>query len=1654
MLGSGIAGYLIGSPADTVDRAPPTRTAQTNPPTSPSTTPTPQRPAATPAAQPTRPSTPGAQAPRPVPVEAFRYSRLSLDNSSAEAEACLYFNRPLAAEKVKYADYLRITPEVKSAIRVVDDKLCIGGLAYGQDYAVTLLAGLPAASGAKLEDERKVSLALGPRPAAITLPGKGFILPRGTAAGLPITTVNVGKLGISVYRVNERGLQQFTSGRYYYDSSNGFPGTAPVTESWNLRQWLNGENGKRIWRGTMAVKNVQNQAITTAFPIRDTIKDWKPGAYFVVVWNSAKPPAKDDDDSADDDDEENGKNLAGMWVMDTDIALTSMTGRDGFTVFARSLASAQPLPNAEVVLLSRGNEPIGKAATDAQGRAHFPAGMLRGRGAAEAASIMVTDQAKEEFTRLELTKAAFDLSDRGIEGRALPGPIDAFLYTERGVYRPGETVHLVAMMRDDAANAIKDMPVTLTVNRPDGTEFTRYTLALPASGTLYQAIDIPKSSRRGLWSVSARLDPKGSAVGRVEFSVEDFVPEKLKVELSSDATILRTGKTTAFDLSADFLYGAPASGLKVESDLRVTVDPNPFPAFAAYTFGGQDERKNYEPPLITLTGPDTDDKGKSKIEWAGDQVKDTALPLRAQLTARVFEPGNGRATKTEKSLPLRTRDVYLGIKPSFDGRYAREGTDTGFDIVALGADGKQIADSVEYSLERITYNYQWYLSDGRWRWQSVTAERQIDAGTMQLKADAAASFAKRLDWGPHKLTITDKRANVSTTITFYVGWWGGDASAEAAPDTLKVASDREKYAPGDTAKLRIEAPFAGEAVVTIATDKVYETMSAQVPAGGTTIDVPVKAEWGAGAYALVTAWRPLATPAERTPVRAIGAAWLGIDPGLRTLQVQFAAPEKVTPRQRIEVPLHVTGAQGQDAYVTLAAVDEGILQLTRFKTPKPADYYFGKRQLGLAVRDDYGRLLDTKADELGKIRTGGDAGDIGGLDIVPTRTVALFSGPVKLDDKGEARIALDIPDFIGQLRLMAVAYDKTKVGSADQRMFVRDAVTADVILPRFLAPDDTARVALSLHNVEGQAGDYKVTLEATGSVSLERPVSETRHLNANQRELLGWPLKAGDVGFGKVVVAVSGPGNFSVRRDWDIQVRAAQTPTAVDTTAPLEASRELTVDREVISPFASGTAQVSVALSRIPGIDVPGLLRALDKYPHGCIEQTTSRALPLLYYNDVALLGYGPADPRITDRVQEAIYRVVDMQMTDGSFGMWGPYSSPAAEWLQAYATDFLLRARDQKMAVPAASLSRALTWLSRSVEKMSPDAQAYGWYVLAKAGLADAGRVRYFQDAKGGDIVGGLAWTQLAAALNQVGEPGRARLAFGLARQRIDQRDTHDYYGSALRDRAALLALAKEAGGAEGLQTVANAVREKMVARVEYTTTQEQAWLVLAAHAMAGDSELAYSVDGDARHSTKEPVVINPDAAAIEHGVHIRNQGDRPIWLQVTARGVPKEPQSAAVAGLSVGRTFYTLDGQIADLEKVRQNDRLVVSIEGYNEDRGYHQVALLDLLPAGFEIESVVNKETVKNFSFLPNLTRTRMAEARDDRFFAAFDLGRRPYYSWWETDREELDGGYRFHVAYIVRAVTPGSFALPAVHVSDMYAPRVFGRTAMDHVTIAPR
>ncbi len=715
-----------------------------------------------------------------------------------------------------------------------------------------------------------------------------------------------------------------------------------------------------------------------------------------------------------------------------------------------------------------------------------------------------------------------------------------------------------------------------------------------------------------------------------------------------------------------------------------------------------------------------------------------------------------------------------------------------------------------------------------------------------------------------------------------------------------MASDKQNYTPGESARLRIEPPFAGEALVAIATDRIVATYPVQVPAGGTTFEVPIKAEWGAGAYALVTAWRPLSAPGrpDADPRHRRGMARHRSGPA-HPRHRRSRAPEKVTPRQRIEVPIKVANLQNEEAYVTLAAVDEGILQLTRFKLPNPADYYFGKRKLGVAMRDDYGRLLDANVDDLGRIRTGGDSGDIGGLDVVPTRTVALFSGPVKLDDKGEAKIALDIPDFIGQLRLMTVAYDKTQASARP-----RHACSCAMRSPptSFCRASWRPRIAAAWRcrctMSTARPATIAVTLEATGAVALDRPVAETRKLAANQRELLTWDLKAGDAGFGKVAVAVEGPGNFAVRREWDIQVRSAQTPTAIDTVSQLDPQRELMVDRNLTASFAPGTSQVSVALSRIPGIDVPGLLRALGQVPvrlHRADDQPRAAPCSTTTTWRCWVTGRPIRAFRIACRMPSIASSTCSCPMVRSACG--GPMRRRRSGCRAMRSTSCCAPATNRWRCPPprCSAASPGSTAMSRRCRPTRRPMAGTCW-PRAASPIPDA--IRYFQDTKASDIEGGLAWAQLAAALNHVAEPGRARLAFALARQHIDQRDPHEYYGSPLRNRAALIALATEAGGREALTEVVNAVREKLVAKIDQTTTQEEAWLLLAARAMSAGGELAYSVDGDKRKAATEPVVLNPDQAAVARGMHVTNDGERPVWLQVTARGVPLDAAARRLGG------------------------------------------------------------------------------------------------------------------------------------------------------------
>ena len=1205
------------------------------------------------------------------PSPELAFERLQIDTLKPVAEACLVFSQKLDPA-AHYDEYLVLTPAVKPALRVDGKSLCLAGLAFGATYQAELRAGLPAAGGLKLATSQKVDVALRNRPPLLAF-RDGMILPRDNAAGVPITSINVAKITIKLMRVPDRllsliGPDTFSQRQVY---------------SWSVQDWEN-QKATTIWQGEMDVKAKPNETVTTLFPLADVLKDKKPCAYILVADDASQKNA------ASGENDDYSRKRAAQWVIDSDIALTSFEGADGLNIFARSLSRATPIAGLKLTLVARDNDELATLVTDADGRAQFDPGLTRGPGGASPSAVMAygTDG---DFTFADLARPAFDLSDRGVDGRILPGPVDAFVYTDRGIYRARETVNIVTLLRDRLANAMPGVPVTLIARRPDGAVYRRVTLKDQGEGAMHEALTLTDTAPHGHWSVDAYLDPKDASVGHAEFDVQDFIPQQLKVTVTSAATFLSPGQPIHLDAEARFLYGAPAADLDGESEATIAADPTPFAAYRGFHFGLTQQK--FEEKIVPLTVAKTDAQGKTVVSGALTEIADTTLPLRASIRVSIFEPG-GRATTETIGLPLRTKPLLIGIHPMFQDDASPEDGPAVFEIVAFDETGKPVASKgLDYALVREITEYTWYKKDNQFHYERSVHDAPVADGKIDTTADKPATLNQTLSWGDYRLTVNDAASGAATSYRFSAGW--GTNLVEDRPDKAEVKSDKKRYAIGDTAHLAIRAPAAGKALIVIANDRILATKLADVPAGGATVDVPVTAAWGTGAYAIVASYRALSDGNSRAPVRAVGLAWLPIDASARTLTVKLGLPDQILPRRKLDVPVTVTGVGNGTAYVTLAAVDEGILLLTKFVSPAPTDYYFGKRRLAVDMRDDYGRLIDAKG-VVGAVRSGGDIGGRA-LDVVPTKTVSLFSGPVALDATGKATIPLDIPDFNGDLRFMVIAYDGAKLGNTEQHLIVRDPVVSAVTLPRFLAPNDKSQLSLDLHNLDGVAGTYHVAFTASGAVAFGSDAARDIALAKGERKLIAVSLNGKDTGIGTIDLHLTGP-NFDLTREWQIAVRSPQLPISRETVAVLAAGKKTTIDPQILADYVPGTGTVTVTLDSVRTVPLAGLLQSLDRYPFGCVEQLTSRAYPLLYFNDVAAVAGKKQDKGAPDRVQAAIDQLLDMQRAAGNFGLWAARGDEAKDWLSVYALDFLTAAAAQHYFIPtdsstAAALGCVASW-------------------------------------------------------------------------------------------------------------------------------------------------------------------------------------------------------------------------------------------------------------------------------------------------------------------------------------------------------------------------
>jgi len=720
-----------------------------------------------PVPEPDRVVEPETEAVKPDPL---RYVTFQTQDGTGELQACLEFDASFEKKKESaLKPFLRISPESPFSVDARANRLCLLGLDSGRSYEITVLKGLKSDNESELTRSVNVTATFEDKPAFVGFVGDGIILPETKGARVVLKTVNVDKLSLKLFRVNDRILSQ-------YSPNSGESGTA---EDY-VRTYDAGSRRTEIWSGEMDVTPDRNKVVDPPFNLQDKIEDEGLGAFILIA------------EYIVEGDRPYRRAKALRWLISTDMALSSYHGADALHLSVRSIKSAKLKSGVRLDLIAANNEKLAEVLTD-----------------------------DGDYTVLDLSRAPLDLSAMDVQGRGVTGPYDLYAFTDRGIYRPGETVQLTTLLRDNNAVAIEGRVLTLTVNRPDGSEETKRTLNDENMGGYIASIKLPSQAARGNWTLEVGVEGTDTRI-ETEISVEDFVPQRLKLSLSpEEQPVLAADDVREITLDAQFYYGAPGSNLETEAEFRLQRDPNPFPDFKGYSFG--DVTETFRESNVKVTVPLTGDDGKAlaKLRLNESDTK-SSFPLRASFIGGVAEPG-GRFVRENVFIPVRDQANYIGFKSTF-GERADRLKPAGIKLIGLAASGERVASSITWTLNREDRNYSWYRYRSRWQYRNRTTDFFLADGSIEISA---------------------------------VGWSNWGDSDSDAPDRILVGATNLPTTPGGELTLNLKAPYAGQGDIVIADYAVRSIRTIEIPEGASSVSLPYDPDWGHDVYAMVTLYTSL-----------------------------------------------------------------------------------------------------------------------------------------------------------------------------------------------------------------------------------------------------------------------------------------------------------------------------------------------------------------------------------------------------------------------------------------------------------------------------------------------------------------------------------------------------------------------------------------------------------------------------------------------------------------------------------------------------------------------------------------------------------------------------------------------------------------------------
>ena len=1579
-------------------------------------------------------------------VEGFALVGAYPDQHDGDLAIALEFSRPLVSSQD--FDALLVVKDANGAVVkgswVLDDKglvLRFPSVEAAKDYEVTLKAGLSAADGTRLgkDDTRKVHT--GELDPAVGFASQGSVLPARESRGLPVVSINVPEVDVEFLRVSEKQLPKFFA-EYQRGGRRG---------SWDLDSEYGdstplGKLAEPVYLNRFVLGGKPNERVLTYLPIQDIRELQDPGLYFAVMKRTGKFAGE----------------FETAFFTVSDIGLHTRAYKDKLFVHTASLQDGSATGSVELKVLDARGEAVLAGKTDGNGNALLNYTL-------DAGHVLVATRGKD-VSMLPFNQPALDLSEFAVAGREQAW-FDVFAWSGRDLYRPGETVRISALLRDNDGRPVPapkqggGQPVFLRLKQPDGKVFRETRLQPGAQGYFSFEQAIPTEAPTGRWQVEFRTDPASKeAVQGMTLRVEEFLPERMKLDLDAAQPVLKPGEALKLKATAAYLYGAPASGNRFTAKLAVAIEQHPLDQLPGYFFGD---------PTMELP-KDAKDIIDTTLPENGVLQEDIALPAEAKprspiaaiVSGSVYETGGRTVNRTLKRV-LWPANALVGIRPLFDDKDGADANaNAGFEVVRVDAGGKpQPGKGLKATLVRELRDYHWnYDEDGGWDYDFTRRFENKDTRTLDVGA-GASKIDFPVEWGEYRLDVFDPATGLTTRYPFRAGWSWDDQNRglDARPDKVKLALDRTGYKAGDTLKVTVTPPHAGKGLLMVESDRMLYVQAIDAKPGST-FSIPVTKDWERhDVYVTALVFRGGSAPSKITPARAVGVVHVPMDRRDRRVAVGLSVPKQMRPEQNLPVTVSVPELAGQLAHVTVSAVDVGILNITRFPVPDANAQFFAQRRFGVDAYDIYGRVIESFEGGSAKIRFGGDMA----LSALPqakrptsrVQTVDLFSGPVKLDGKGNARVALKVPDFNGTLRVSALVYSDTRYGNRDRETVVRAPIVAEASLPRVLAPGDRSTVTLDVQNFTGKAGVFKVTVNGEGPLDIGEG-SRTTDLAVDAKRTLTFPVTA-DEGYttAKVRVRVEGNG-FKVDRRYDVPVRAGWPAVLRSRTQVLDSLTPVEMGAGFADGLMPGSVTARMTVSALPPIPFASALKGALEYPYGCAEQTTSKGYAALELDDATakMLGIDGLDAKKRrERMEGAFGRLASMQVSNGHFSMWGDddHVNPG---LTPYIAEFLLDAREGGFAVPDAVLQKALTRLNEDLlaggaqfygydrrDHLKFANQAYAGYVLARVNRAPLGTLRALYDNERGKSLTGLPLVHLGIALSLQGDKTRGAKAIteGFAKTG-DRPDYLGDYGTKLRDDALMIALVHERKLAKPeFDRRAISLGRELDARRNsgwlWLSTQEQVALARLGKALMVDQKKLvsgqWSIGGDAE--AVAPVRLfgrSVDHAALARGLRFVPEGSPPLYASLDVAGIPRSAPAPDNRQIGIERRYYTTDGKEWKGGTLKEGEALIVRV-GITANVAMPDALFTDLLPAGLEIENF-NLGDAKQWAEVVvdgiaisdrgSAADVKHEEFRDDRYVAAL----------------KLDRGDTAKVFYLVRAVTPGTYTVPPSLVEDMYRPDIRG------------